>query len=461
MDLSKISKIHFIGVGGIGVSAVAKMAKLLGKQVSGSDLAPTETTRELEALGIKLYIRHSADNVGPDVQLVVYSSAVAEDNSERVRAREIGAVEMSYFEFLGEYSREKFTIAISGTHGKSTVTAMLGKILADAGFDPTVIVGSKLKTFEYGNFRPGKSKYLVVEACEHLANFLHLNPNILVITNIEEDHLDYYRDLEDVAAAFQRLVDKLPEDGLLIYNGEDRASVELIEPRVASASFGFGDTATFQAIDIESRPGEQIFKALEDGEPLNSEFSLRVPGKFNISNALAAIAASDSVGADIEKIAGSLSEFPGLWRRQEVVGENNGAIIISDYGHHPTEIAATIQAMRDFYPGRRLVWVFQPHQHSRTKKLFNQFVKSFDGTDILLVADIFDVAGREQVEDQDINSKILAGQISGVSPNVEVHYSGDLQNTQKMAQDIIKPGDVVVFQGAGNIDDAARELINK
>lgn len=458
MQLERFTKVHFVGVGGIGISAVAKMMKALGKEVSGSDVAENETIAELSGLGVKVFKGHAAENLAEDADLLVYSSAVPQDNPERKKARQINILELSYFEFLGELSSDYFCIAVAGTHGKSTTAAMLGKILVDAGVDPTVIIGSKLKTFEQNNFRLGKSKYLVIEACEYRANFLKLNPDILLITNIEAEHLDYYRDLEDVAMAFQRLVGKLPDDGPLIYNADDPASINHLQPRAETLSFGINNQASFEAHDIIVAPGKQTFNVLKNGEVFISKAELVIPGRFNIYNALGPIAAADLLGVEPETIKQSLKNFSGLWRRLEIIGSFNRATIISDYGHHPTEIAAAIAAVRDFYPGRRIVWVFQPHQHSRTKKLFNDFINSFAGVDVLLISDIFDVAGREATEDQDINSEFLASEISRLSPNTMVQYSGNLKKTEELLRQKIQPDDVVVIQGAGDIDDLARKI---
>jgi len=459
MDIGEIKKIHFIGVGGVGMSAVAKMMVAHGKEVSGSDLLENRFTNELADMGATIYNDQIFDQVPKDVDLVVYSSAVPEDNPERVRTAELGAPEMSYSEFLGMLSRDKFTIAVSGTHGKSTTTAMLGKIMIAAGLDPTIVVGSSLKDFSHGNYHHGNSKYFLVEACEYQANFLKLDPNILIITNIEAEHLDYYKDLEDVVAAFQRLTDKLPDDGLLIFNADDFASVELIRPRVEAISYGINNTAAFEGINIEIEPGEVKFDVLRDGEGYIEGCALVVPGKFNVANSLAAIACADYLGADAQKIKAALKDFRGLWRRAEVLGEYEGATIISDYGHHPTEIMNTVGAVREFYPNKRIVWVFQPHHHNRTKELFNDFAKSFGGVDVLLVSDIYDVAGREEAADQDVDSEKLSQAIADASPNVKVKYVGGLKDTKSAAVYEIKEGDVVVFQGAGDIDDIAREFI--
>jgi len=459
MDIGDIKKIHFIGIGGIGMSALAKMMVVSDKEVSGSDLVENQFTEELANMGATIYNDQIFEQVPEDVDLIVYSSAVPEDNPERARAQELNVDQLTYFEFLGAVSRDKFTIAVSGTHGKSTTTAMLGKILIEAGLDPTIIVGSSLKDFSHGNYHHGNSKYFLVEACEYKANFLNLDPNILIITNIEAEHLDFYKDLEDVAAAFQRLNDKLPKDGLLIYNADDYASTEIIRPQTESMNFSISKEATFEAKDIDIKPGKLEYNVAKDGEEFIKQCELVVPGKFNVANSLAAIACADHLGADKEKIKKALQDFKGLWRRIEVVGEYEGATIISDYGHHPTEIIASTEAIKEFYPENRLVWVFQPHHHNRTKELFEDFTKSFGGVDVLLVSDIYDVAGREETEDQDINSQKLANAISDISPNIKVKYTGDLNDTKRAVIYEMKPGDVVVFQGAGDIDDVARKII--
>lgn len=463
----KIKKIHFIGAGGIGVSAVVKLALREGKTVTASDIAESEITVELQKRGVSLFVGHQAKNIAPDTSLVIYSSAVPENNVERMEARRLGIAQLSYFEFLGEYSRDKFTIAVSGTNGKSTTTALLGLILEAAGFDPTVIVGSKVFSFPDGNLRCGKSKYFVVEGCEHMANMLKLHPRVIVLTNIEEDHLDFYRDLAHIRLTFQQYIERLPKNGKLILNADDRVSFFELEPRTPTVTYGLSNSADYLAKNIAVHSGEQKFDILKTGgrEHLLPGFKLRIPGKFNIYNALAAAACALELGVSEEVIKKMLADFGGIWRRFEIVGRRDGALVVSDYGHHPSAIRGTLEAAREFYPGRRIVLVFEPHQRHRTKSLFKEFVVSFDNADILILSEIYDVAGREKARDSDVNSAKLAGAVlardksRGLSR--EVFYAKDLNEARVLVTRLLKPGDLVICMGAGNINLLARSLVLK
>ncbi|MCX6740804.1 MAG: Mur ligase domain-containing protein, partial [Candidatus Parcubacteria bacterium] len=262
MDWQKIKKIHFVGIGGIGVSAVAKMMLQLGKTVTGSNLSESIVTQDLKKLGIKIFYQHQADNVSSGVDLLIYSPAVPDDNPERARARELHVTELSYPEFLGEFSKDKFTVAISGTNGKSTTTAILGLILEQANLDPTVIVGSRLSQWN-GNLRLGHSKYFVVEACEWRAHMLNLSPQIIVLTNLEEDHLDYYRDINHIIATFQQYVDKLNSDDLLILNNDD-VNLKELKTHSRVITYGVAQPADIMAADIKTGPGYQQFDLISD-----------------------------------------------------------------------------------------------------------------------------------------------------------------------------------------------------
>src|SRR3990167_4012907 len=381
--IEHIKKIHFVGVGGIGMSALALLMHEQGKAVSGSDLTPSLITERLQKNGIKIFSGHGAENVSEGVQLVVYTSATPEDNVERDRARELGITEWSYGEMLGAVSREYSTIAVCGTHGKSTTTAMLGLILEAGGYDPTVLVGSLVPGLKHGNLRVGKGRFFVVEACEYKAQMLNIDPEMIVITNIEEDHLDYYRNLDHIRETFQTFVNKLSSKGLAVYNADDAESRTLkFGHAVGYASKGQTDYTA--AGNIVSRK--------EDGKL--GELALKVPGAHNVMNALAATAAAMELGVPFEACKRALESFGGIWRRIETIGEWKGATVISDYAHHPTEIDATLAAVREKYPARRLVLCYQPHQHDRTKKFFDGFVKSLAVADVLVLAEIYGVAGR-------------------------------------------------------------------
>jgi len=482
MMLTQIDKIHFIGVGGIGVSAIAKLMAKIGKTISGSDVAESEITHDAEKAGIKVFIGHKENNLPKSLDLVVYSGAVPEDNPERIKARERGISEMSYFEFLGELSRDKFTIAVSGTHGKSTTTAILGQMLALGDLDPTVIVGSKTKAFDGGNLRHGRTKYFVVEACEHEAHMLNLRPKVIILTNIEEDHLDFYSGIEEIKETFLKYIKLLPDGGLLIANGDDQIIRNIIElsgvnkfgarPNVKVITYGIENNSDVRAInlrvvDLFSDSGDkkmERFQRFEVARGLDSlgEFVLKIPGKFNVYNALAATSCALYFGVPLHKIKSLLKEFDGIWRRFEKIGEKNGAIIISDYGHHPTAVRETLKAAKDFYPGKRIILAFQPHQKRRTQKLFNEFIGCFDDANVLILNEIYNVAGREdsgeKISSMDLIEKIRDRNKKRSVPQ-EIYYGEDLEETKNKILEIAKEGDVVIIMGAGDIYNITKEII--
>lgn len=467
MNPLEAKKIHFIGLGGIGVSAVAKFFKLRGAEVSGSDLEISEITDECEKLGIKFFHGQRAENLSQDTELVVYSDAVPVENLEREQAAKLGITQMSYAEILGEISKTKRTIAVSGTNGKSTTTAMLGLILEAAGFDPTVIVGSKVKTFKYGNLRMGAGDWFVVEGDEYKAHMLHLRPEVIILTNLEEDHLDFYKDLDDIIDKFSQYLNLLPDNGYCIINNNDAGckklkntdtfqSLSRTTRRLTKYSIENNKEVDFFVESVNTKAGEVEFNLREMTNGDVVPYKLQVPGRFNVYNALAAIACARTLGVPVEVIQKTLANFQGIWRRFEKVGECQGALIISDYGHHPSAIEQTIKGARAFYPGRRIVLVFQPHQHNRTKTLFNDFVKTLRMPDVLILSEIYDVVGREAIEDQNINSRALLAALN----KENAFYGGNLDETERLTREIIKPNDVVIVMGAGSIDKVARRLIN-
>lgn len=467
MTFFEAENIHIMGIGGIGVSAIARLALHLGKNVSGCDVEMTAITKDLETKGVKIAEGHDAEHIRKNViiessyypgsyqslrsfqddkrtDLLIYSSAVPETNPERVKARELGITEMSYPEALGELSKQYKTIAVSGTNGKTTTTAMIGLAFEALGWDPTVIVGSNVKKWD-GNFRPGNSEWLVTEACEWRAHFLHLQPRLTVITNIEPDHLDYYRGIDHIVETFQKLVDQTApllisplgkggkeggkEGGMVVWNADDPQSKRL---------------SIKNCITFSARP------SLAEVPPL------MVPGEFNRANAAAALAVVRALGGDTQKAAEALKGYRGAWRRFEILGEFRGANIVSDYAHHPTAVRGTIQAAREFYPGRGVVVVFHPHHQNRTKTLFDDFVESFDKADLILINEIFRVPGREQFKDEEISSEQLVSEVR--KRGKEVYYSPDLSETEKWLRKNIKPNDTVLIMGAGDIYKVAEKL---
>ena len=429
VDLGKVKKAHFVGSGGIGVSAISRMMLAEGKIVSGSDVSDSAIIDELRKLRAKIFIGHSADNVADDVDLLVYTPALTADNPELKKAVELGMPTFSYPEMLGLISKNKYTIAVSGAHGKTTTTAMIAKIFIDAGKDPTVIVGSLLKD-QGSNFVAGKSEYFVVEACEYKKSFLNLNPKIIVITNIDNDHLDYYGNLENIKKAFGEFAAKLPEDGYLVCDSNDKNLKEIIG---------------------------KVKCEIIDYTKVNNNFNLKIPGEHNIKNAQAAMAVAEILGVDFKKAENSLESFEGTWRRFEFKGETkNGVLVYDDYGHHPTEIKATLKGAREFFGGKKIWCVFQPHLYSRTKLLFADFGKSFGDADKIILADIY--AAREP-KDESINSKMLAEEIT--KNGGKARYMKSFDKVTGFLAENARKGDVVITMGAGDIYKIGDNLLKK
>ena len=427
-------KIHLIGIGGIGVSALAQYYLSQGHEVTGSDLTMSEITAYLERLGVKITKNKSLSAKIPHKMpdLVVYSPAVKKNNLELSFYLKKKIKCLSYPEALGELTKNYFTIAIAGAHGKSTTTAMLGLILVKAKLDPTIIVGTKLKEFGGTNFRPGKSKYLVIEACEYDSSFLHYIPQMIVITNIDKEHLDYFKNLKNIIAAFKDFISRLPKSGVLIANGDDKNVEGIISDK--HSQFKISE------FKIKSKEAE-IVKNI-----------LNVPGNHNVYNALAALTAARELKIDDDIALKALSDYKGSWRRfeeKEKVINNKRIKVINDYGHHPTEIKATLEATRQKYPDKKIWCVFQPHQHQRTFNLFNDFVKTFKTAliDNILILDIYDVAGREMKKiNKKVSSKMLVRKINKKS----VSYVS-MALAEKKIKKNIKSGDVLIIMGAGDI----------
>lgn len=498
MELSQIKKVHCLGIGGIGVSAVAKFFLAQGKEVSGSDLARSEITEDLEKRGVKIFYGHKSGQIDPQTDLIVYSPAVSLSNPEILDIKDIKDIKiLSYPEFLGELSKEYYTIAVSGTHGKSTTTAMIGLILEAAGFDPLVIVGARVPGWEMGNLRlprgtyaelngtnaelSGRRRFFVVEACEHQANMLKIHPHVVVVTSVEPDHLDYYQTFDNVKAAFQAFTQLVAKGGLVVYNGDREAewNWNYIRPSVFKLlwqmlfgmklkwrSFGFGEGNDYRALDWQVKEGHQEFEmSLLRHDLKQAHVRLQIPGRFNVYNALAALTVALELGVPIEVCQKVLANFKGIWRRFEIVGQmrvgNDTATVISDYGHHPTAIRETLRGAREFYPGRRIVLVYQPHQHHRTKSLWEEFIKALAEPDVLILSEIYEVVGREAVEDREVSSQKLIDSLKTLKTlkTLKFFYGGDLEQTERLARQVIKEEDVVIVMGAGDIDKVARKLV--
>lgn len=427
-NLEKIKKAHFVGIGGIGVSAIARMMLAEGKKVSGSDNSSSAIIDELGRLGAKVFSGHSADNIDDDVDLIVHTPAVGFGNPELKKAKKLNIPTLSYPEILGLISKNKFTIAVAGTHGKTTTTAMIGEILIDAKKEPTIIVGSLLKSRD-SNFVSGKGKYLVVEACEYKRSFLNLNPSILVITNIDADHLDYYKDISDIERAFSELVSKIGKTGYVVcdpYSPHIREATE-------DAKCGVVDYTEF----------------------IDDKLKLKIPGKHNILNAATALAVSHILQIDKKPAEKSLRDFSGTWRRFEYKGKTKkGSLVYDDYGHHPTEIMATLAGAKELHPKSKIIVAFQPHLYSRTKNHLAEFGKSFKDADIVIVAPIY--AAREK-NDSSVNSQMVAEEIK--KNNKQSVYFETFSEIENYTIANSNKDSVIITMGAGDIFKVGESMI--
>jgi UDP-N-acetylmuramate--alanine ligase len=430
-ELSKITRVHFIGIGGIGVSSIARMMHLEGKRVSGSDIAESEITKELQRLGMAFSLGQDIDSVPKDSELVVYTVALKQLAPEFFdELKKLGMRLVSYPEMLKIVSAEKYTIAVSGTHGKTTTTAMVARVLQASELSPTVIVGSLLKE-ERTNFIGGKGEYLVVEADEYKRAFTNLNPMILVINNIDLDHLDYYKDLADIQEAFREVAHMVPKEGYIVCNPKDSN----IAPVIKNAAATIID---YSAISP---------KAL----------TLKVPGRHNVSNAQAALGVAQALGINGGIAIAALNDFSGTWRRFDYRGLTaSGAHVYDDYAHNPQKVRAAIQGAREKYPTGKIVVVYQPHTYSRTKGLFNEFAESFNDADEVLFTPVY--PAREPF-DPSINSEMLAEALRKKGKHAKSFDSFDLI-VSSLKQDL-KKDDVLMVVGAGDVNLVAEKLVTQ
>lgn len=442
---NKVKRIHFVGIGGIGLSAIARVLHEDGYQISGSDMKETALTAELAALGMDIYYGHRAENVtGAD--LVIVSSAVPEGNVEVVAAREAGIPVLKRADLLGEMMTDKFGIAVAGTHGKTTTTAFISFVLMQMGLDPTFIVGGILEDLGT-NARRGRGPYFVIEADEYDYTFLGLRPRLAVVTVIEMDHPDCFVDIEDITRAFYQFVCLLPDGGTLVGCADQPRVMQLLQ-RVGQSraidliTYGLREGA-WQAQDIRSNPlGGSDFDVLHGGQVVGRA-SLRLPGLHNVSNALAVLAVMDRLGLDMKKVLQLLPEFRGVRRRFEIKGEAKDIIVIDDYAHHPTEIRATLAAARRRFGNRRLWVFFQPHTYSRTKALLEEFAASFSDADHVLISEIY--AARE-TNDLGMSARELVQHMQ----HPDVRYVPTLHEATAYLRTALRPGDVLLTLGAGD-----------
>lgn len=456
INLSDFKNIHCIGIGGIGLSAIAEILLSRGYNVSGSDMKESEITDRLRAQGAKVYIGHKAENV-EDADLVIYSAAIADENPEMVRAKERNAVLAGRAEILGLLMDEfDKSIAISGTHGKTTTTSMVSIILNNAQLDPTVLVGGNLAEIG-GNVKVGGSPFFVTEACEYRDSFLELKPMIEVILNIDSDHLDYFKDIDHIVRSFKRFTENIKKGGKLIAYDSNPFIKGIIKEIPDAITYGYSDNSTYTISDISfSNAGMPAFDVRYEGKKLGRA-ELSVPGEHNILNATAAFACCHQLGVDSRVIIDTLRCYTGTERRFDVQGTTvKGVTVVDDYAHHPTEIQATLSAAQNI-PHNRLWCLFQPHTYTRTLALLDEFAESFAGADILILADIY--AAREK-DIYKISSKTLADAIKAHHPDKEVLYMKDFGEMVDFVEKNAERGDLVITMGAGDIYKVGRMIMD-
>jgi len=454
MDFLDAKRVHVIGIGGIGVSGLSKILAHRGVVVSGSDASASLITEEFVARGHAVTIGHSADNVGEDVEAIVYSSAIPETNVERAIADERGIPQFSYSVALGALTKKYRTIAVSGTHGKSTTTSMLATILIAAGLEPLVLVGTRVPNFKDGNVYLGGGDIFVVEACEHEAQMMNLSPERMVITNLEPDHLDYYGTFENLSETFEKYVGQIAPDHCVV-NGDEMSVMNLFRG-AKPVTFGF-TPADAQCVERHSGDGIQ-YATVKFSDGKTAEMKLRIPGAFNVMNALAATTMAMQFGVSFETAFDALYNFPGSWRRFERVGHLNGAPVISDYGHHPTAIRETVKAAREFFPGKRIILAFQPHQHHRTKALYGDFIEALAEPDALILNEVYHVEGREEAKDAATTSAGLMTDVSARRGDKSHWYAQSLEEVTQLIHKHALPDDVILVMGAGDIYKIAHDV---
>lgn len=466
-EMRRIRRIHFIGIGGAGMSGIAEVLLNQGYEISGSDVKTSITTSRLANMGVKVFIGHDQANVA-GVDVVVNSSAITHENPEVTAAKKMRIPVVRRAEMLAELMRYRHGIAVAGTHGKTTTTSLLAAIFAAAGQDPTFVIGGLLKSAGC-NAQLGASRYLVAEADESDASFLHLQPMVSIVTNIDADHMETYGgDFEKLKQTFIEFLHNLPFYGLAVVCGDD-AVVQSILPRVSRAvmTYGFDESCDYRAFDVVQSGKSQIFKVQTPNHNQPLFLQVNLPGKHNILNATAALAVSLEEGLDVSAIAKGLKEFSGVGRRFEIHGEyalctkaftankeNETVMLVDDYGHHPREVEATIAAIREGWPSRRLVMIYQPHRYTRTRDLFEDFVEVLSSVDQLILLEVYS-AGEAVISGADGRHLSRSIRTRGF---VEPVFVETVEQVPDVLTNMIQPGDIVITQGAGNVGVLAATL---
>jgi len=447
-----VRRVHFVGIGGIGMSGIAEVLLNLGYRVAGSDLVDSETTSRLKQLGVEIFIGHRPENLG-DADVVVTSSAVRRDNPEVIAAQERIIPVIPRAEMLAELMRMKYGVAVAGTHGKTTTTSMIATVLAHGGLDPTAVIGGKLNIFG-SNAKLGQGELLVAEADESDGSFLKLSPTIAVVTNIDPEHLDHYRDLEEIQHAFLEFINKIPFYGLAVLC-LDQENVQALIPKVHRrfVTYGLSTQANYRATDISYRELTTTFRALENGQEIGP-IAIQMPGLHSVYNALATLATAFELGLGFATVREALGRFSGVQRRFQIKGEWGGVMVVDDYGHHPAEIKATLSAAKSGW-SRRTVVIFQPHRYTRTRDLFKEFLTSFNQADVLFVTGIYP-AGEDPLPG--VNVQSLFEGIKGYG-HKDVTLVSDKNKIPEKLLPRLKSGDMVLTLGAGDIWKVGEALI--
>ena len=450
----KVKTVHFVGIGGIGMSGIAEVLLNLGYGITGSDLGQTDITQRLATLGAVIFKGHDEIHLG-DADVVVTSTAVKSDNPEVLAAHRRNIPVIPRAEMLAELLKMKFSIAVSGSHGKTTTTSMISTVLGQGGLDPTMVIGGKLASIG-SNAKMGGGEIIVAEADESDGSFLKLGPCIAVITNIDREHLDHYRDIDEIKAAFLQFANIVPFYGSTVLC-LDNFHIREILPQIKrkTITYGLEPPADYRAADINIRGTWTSFNVLYREELLGAAV-LNVPGLFNVYNALATIAVAREIDMDFPAITAGLKTFTGVQRRLEVKGIGGGVTVVDDYGHHPTEIRETLAAARTVWPGRLLV-VFQPHRYTRTRALFEEFTGAFSDADLLVITDIY---AASEAPIPGVNSENLAAAIRKQKQQ-EVMYIADFDAISDRLLALARPGDVIITQGAGSVWKIGEEYLQK
>ncbi len=449
--------VYFIGIGGIGMSAVARILIHEGCIVAGSDLRTSPLTLTLEEMGAKINTKQDGSFMSSETDMVVVSASISEDNLDLKTARKMGIKVVKYSQILGSLMKEKRGIAISGTHGKTTTSAMISTILKTAGQDPTFVIGGEVPDIG-GNAHLGKGNLFVAEACEYDRSFLNLAPQVGVITNIEEDHLDYYENIEKIIHAFGDFASSISKDGLLVVNDKDNniaAAIQRANCKVET--YSLDNSSDWYGEVLSGSNGLKRFRVFHK-DRFFGEITLRIPGAHNVMNALAAAAVCTFIGVDKDSIETALSNFQGANRRFQIIGVRNGITVIDDYAHHPTEIRVTLRAARELYPEKKIWCVFQPHQYSRTRHLLKEFSRSFQNADRVILADIYATRDSDY-EKASMNAMKLYEETRNTG--MDIQYLPQLSDIVNVLYSSVRPGDIVMTMGAGDVWKVAYDLVSR